>query len=210
MSTETVEGISTGNSSPGERPHLHRARLGALEPECGDRGDRPEDVDRAPTRSTDPCRAAGRRRRRRGTPGSGGRSPDPATGTTSARTAGGRCRRGRSRASRSGRRGRARCRVRRRHAGPRHPPSRAVRSDDSRSTPIGFSVHTCLPAAMIASETSTCTAGIVRLTTISMSGSPSTDVDAARRSARRTSRPARGRGPRAGRRSRAPARRGTS
>ena len=59
----------------------------------------------------------------------------------------------------------------------RSPADAAVssrRRASSRSTPSGFSVHTCFPAATIASETATCAAGIVRFTTMSMSGSSST------------------------------------
>ena len=47
---------------------------------------------------------------------------------------------------------------------------------DSRSSPIGFSVQTCLPASTAARDTSTCTAGIVRFTTRSTSGFASTSA----------------------------------
>ena len=45
-----------------------------------------------------------------------------------------------------------------------------VASALARSTLIGFSVHTCLPAAIAFDATSACTAGMVRFTTTSTSG----------------------------------------
>ena len=57
---------------------------------------------------------------------------------------------------------------------PDQQPGRSACSSRSRplarSTLIGFSVHTCLPAAIALDATSACTAGMVKLTTISTSG----------------------------------------
>ena len=55
----------------------------------------------------------------------------------------------------------------------RMPAASAVLSSpspESRSSENGFSVHTCLPALTAAVATSTCAAGMVRLTMISTSG----------------------------------------
>ena len=110
---------------------------------------------------------------RRGTPGSGGRYPGRCTASTVCAD------NGTPMSPRSMARravcspGRARCRERCRHGDLRPPPAPASRAP-IRSMPIGFSLHTCLPAAMMPRSTSNATAGIVRLTTISTSGCAST------------------------------------
>ena len=61
-------------------------------------------------------------------------------------------------------------------AAPVPAPGRAACGRTGGPAPSGFSVHTCLPASSAASPTSTCAAGMVRLTTISTSGSASSST----------------------------------
>ena len=86
---------------------------------------------------------------------------------------------------RSGARRRGRCRARSRRAGrARCAASTSAAAPRQRRSPSGFSEWTCLPAASACRPTSTCAAGTVRLTTISIAGSASSSSTLARRQRR--------------------------
>ena len=101
------------------------------------------------------------------------------TGRRPTRSAGDRCRRGRPFGGRSANPGRGTCRARSRPAARRHRLGRRARRPTAWSRASGFSFQTCLPASSAAVATSTCAAGIVRLTISSTSSSASALIDRA-------------------------------